>query len=231
MSDSPARPKAEQDPKQDSKPAPLPHSEQHPEVVGIILCGGRGMRSGGADKPLLSWQGRPLAMQVAQQLAPQVTNLVISANRNHARYLALAESVEGQLQTTAVSGSIKPKVQVVADKLPGFAGPLAGVQAAMAQANEQWSFVCPGDAPGLPGDIVQKLWQHRQALTPVVIFDGTRQQHLHFLLPPGSGHKLTDYLATGQRSAHGFHEHCGSQQFSYLDPNAFQNVNRLKPQH
>jgi len=176
------------------------------QVSGIILCGGRGTRSGGADKPLLPWGKRPLIDHVAARLAPQVCCLYISANRNAHRYQAYGE--------------------VVADTLADFQGPLAGIQSVLASITTPWFVVCPGDSPLLPHQLVQTLWAHRQGQRSVVAVADGRQQHLHFL-----GHRqlltpLNAYLADGQRSVRHFHQQQQAIGCPFTDNEAFRNVNQ-----
>lgn len=106
-------------------------------ITGIVLCGGRGQRLQGADKPLLRWRGETLAAQVVRRLRPQVDAIVISANRNLDAYRRLGP--------------------VVADALPGHQGPLAGIAAALERCATPWAAVCPGDAPLLPVNLVERL--------------------------------------------------------------------------
>jgi len=113
-------------------PAPSPAL-----TTGVILCGGAGQRAGGADKPLLTLGGRPIVLHVLARVAPQVAHVVISANRNIARYGAFG--------------------RVVADSEYAQCGPLAGVLAAARITPTPWLLVCPGDAPTLPTDLLQRL--------------------------------------------------------------------------
>lgn len=115
-------------------------------VLGVVLAGGRGLRMGGADKGLLDWHGRPLAAWVLTALRPQVQAVAISCNRHAARYAALG-------------------APVVADADPSaFAGPLAGLVAALDLAGRQgldWVWTVPCDAPVLPADLGAALWAAR----------------------------------------------------------------------
>lgn len=166
-------------------------------VTGILLCGGRGRRLQGADKPLMHWRGEALAAQVARRLRPQVAGMVISANRNLEAYRRLAP--------------------VVADALPGHQGPLAGIAAALERCPTPWAAVCPGDAPLIPRDLVQRLAaaidrpqcrpaddeSHGPAPAAFVRVDG-RSHHLHCLLRTSAIGHLRRYLATGRRDAQGW---------------------------
>jgi molybdopterin-guanine dinucleotide biosynthesis protein A len=106
-------------------------------TTAVILCGGAGRRVGGADKPLLTLGGRPVLEWVLDRITPQVADVVISANRNLTRYRAYGP--------------------VVTDDAPGHNGPLAGVLAAARVIKSPWMLVCPGDAPRLPADLLQRL--------------------------------------------------------------------------
>ena len=55
---------------------------QSEAITGVVLAGGKATRMGGIDKGLQALNGRPLWRHVAETLAPQVDELVISANRH-----------------------------------------------------------------------------------------------------------------------------------------------------
>lgn len=190
------------------------HSKAVAGVTGILLCGGRGRRLQGADKPLMHWRGETLVDQVARRLRPQVAGMVISANRNLDAYRRLAP--------------------VVADALPGHQGPLAGIAAALERCPTPWAAVCPGDAPLIPRDLVQRLAatigadlsepgqeaggagatdrpqcrpaddeSHGPAPAAFVRVGG-RSHHLHCLLRTSAIGHLRRYLAAGRRGAQGW---------------------------
>lgn len=111
-------------------------------VTGVILAGGQSRRMGGGDKGLLDLAGRPMLAHVIERLAPQVGHVVINANGDPARFAAFG-------------------LPVVADTVPGFVGPLAGVLAGMrwSRANapaKRWIATAAGDAPLLPRDLVAR---------------------------------------------------------------------------
>lgn len=108
------------------------------DITGIILAGGLGRRMGGVDKGLQLLDGRPLVRHVAERLAPQVDQLLINANRSQADYAALG-------------------YPVLADEIPDFAGPLAGLHAALSAATTAWVVTVPCDSPYLPLDLVSRL--------------------------------------------------------------------------
>ena len=107
-------------------------------ITGLVLAGGRGQRLGGVDKGLQAWHGQPLVDHAIGRLAPQVREVMISANRNAADYARRA-------------------ARVLADGSGDFPGPLAGVLAGLRAASTPWLAVVPCDAPRLPADLVERL--------------------------------------------------------------------------
>ena len=61
-----------------STPAPNASALDPEATTAIVLCGGRGRRLGGVDKPLLEIAGKPLVMHIVERLAPQVQTILIS---------------------------------------------------------------------------------------------------------------------------------------------------------
>ena len=108
------------------------------EVTGIVLAGGLGRRMGGADKGLVLFRGRPLVAHALERLLPQVAGAVVSANQNLDLYAAFG-------------------VPVIPDAIGGFAGPLAGLHAALSQLRTGFAVTVPCDAPFLPADLVARL--------------------------------------------------------------------------
>lgn len=175
------------------------------QITGLILCGGRGQRVGGADKPLLEFQGQPLVARVAAMLAPQVQQVLVSANRNSTRY-----------------GTYGP---VVADALPDYAGPLAGISAALDMVTTPLLFACPGDGPNLPGNIVSRLAAALNSSKAAVAHDGKRRQPLYLLLRTNCRASLKRYLESGQRSVHGWLETLDASDVHIGEAGAFRNIN------
>jgi molybdopterin-guanine dinucleotide biosynthesis protein A len=114
-------------------------------VLGLLLAGGQSRRMGGGDKALRLLGGVSLLDRVIARFRPQVGALVINANGDPARFAGFG-------------------LPVVADRVPDFAGPLAGVLAGLdwAAAHQPgWEFVASvaTDAPFLPYDLVARLVQ------------------------------------------------------------------------
>jgi molybdenum cofactor guanylyltransferase len=120
----------------------------HPPTLGVILAGGRARRMGGADKTRISVGGSSILQRVLHRLAPQCDALILSGNDDPARF--------------ADTG-----LPVIADSVPNFAGPLAGILAALDwmadhAAPTQWLASVPSDCPFLPRDLVERLHEARQ---------------------------------------------------------------------
>ena len=166
---------------------PLPPAT--PQVTGLVLAGGRGLRWGGRDKGLIEYRGRPLVAWVLDALAPQVGQLLISANRNLDLYAAFGQPL-------------------VSDQIDGFQGPLAGVAAALALAKTPWLVTAPCDGPALPPDLVARLalaLAEQRGSAATVQVEG-RIEPVYALIPVSRAQDLAAYLSTGGRSVRGWLE-------------------------
>ena len=177
-----------------------------PPVTAIVLCGGGGRRFAGRDKPLELLAGRPLVGHVLTRLAGQVASVVISANRNRTDYEQFG-------------------YPVVEDQLPDC-GPLAGLHAGLTATDSQWLLVCPGDAPLLPTDLVERLRSGLGSGAQLAIpHDGERAQHLFMLLERSVAESAQAYLEQGGRSVAGWLADLDVAEVTVADPHAFTNVN------
>ncbi|WP_369681230.1 molybdenum cofactor guanylyltransferase MobA [Chromatium okenii] len=184
--------------------APLPSA-----ITGVILAGGRARRMDERDKGLMLLSNRPLVAWAIAALKPQVTTLLISANRNVARYAAYG-------------------FPVVTDEIADFAGPLAGILSAMTVAQTAWLLTMPCDTPHSPADLGQRLAQAviTEQATLAVATLGRQRQPLHALLPVALAADLREYLASGERKVGNWY---ARQRVAWVDfsdrPNAFINLN------
>ena len=108
------------------------------QVTGVILSGGRAIRMGGKDKGLVLLRDRPMIQWVLDRLSPQVSQILISANRNKSQYSEFG-------------------YPIVADTAADFQGPLAGIAAALAQTDTPWLVSVPCDSPLIPLDLIGRL--------------------------------------------------------------------------
>jgi molybdopterin-guanine dinucleotide biosynthesis protein A len=109
-----------------------------PAITGVVLAGGLGRRMGSVDKGLRTLHGRPMVAGVIERFAPQVSELLINANQN--------------IEVYAQFG-----YRVIPDVIGGFAGPLAGLHAALSAAAHPLVATTPCDSPFLPADVVARL--------------------------------------------------------------------------
>src|SRR6516164_6741645 len=120
-----------------------------PPTLGLVLAGGLARRMGGGDKARIAIGGITILQRVLACLTPQCAGLLINANGDPARFA-------------------DTHLPVVADSVPNFAGPLAGILAgldwAAAHAKQcEWLVSVPGDCPFLPSDLVVRLHAARVA--------------------------------------------------------------------
>ena len=184
-------------------------------ITGLILAGGRGQRMGGVDKGLQPWRGVALVDHALARLAPQVREVMISANRNAALYASRS-------------------ARVLADESGDYPGPLAGILAGMRAAPTPWLAVVPCDSPQLPLDLVARLAQGvALAQGAVVQRDagdaGPRLEPVCCLLSTTLVDDLARYLAAGGRKVEGWvGRHATPVRFDRPeDAMAFANVNTL----
>jgi molybdenum cofactor guanylyltransferase len=135
-----------------------------PPTLGLVLAGGLARRMGGGDKARITIGGATILRRVLACLAPQCACIVINANGDPARFADTC-------------------LPVVADSVPDFAGPLAGILAGLdwAAANApdcEWLASAPGDCPFLPGDLVRRLHEARiAAAMPLACARSGEQRH------------------------------------------------------
>ena len=151
-------------------------------VTGVILAGGRATRMGGEDKGLVLLRDRPMIQWGLDRLSPQVSTILISANRNIAQY--------------AVFG-----YPIVADTAADFQGPLAGIAAALSQADTPWLVSVPCDSPLIPLDLVGRLHDQvvRGGARVGAAHDGQRLQPVFTLIHRDLLDDLVSYLQGGER--------------------------------
>lgn len=179
------------------------------EVTGLILAGGEGRRVGGADKGLLEYRGRPLIAHVIERFAPQVEQLIISANRNLERYRGFG-------------------YPVVCDASSERHGPLAGLAAGLASCTTPWLAMVPCDCPAVPRDLVAHLRAGRGAalLAIATTAEGTQPTFLlchRDLLP-----SVEERLAVGERKLMAWCRAQGAVEVNFPDAAAFRNLNTLE---
>jgi len=185
------------------------------KISGIILAGGQGRRMGGTDKGLQLLRGKPLVAWVLERLAPQVDELLISANRNLDAYARFG-------------------CRVISDENSGvekFAGPLAGLQQGLNEAAHPLVLTVPCDSPFLPADLAQRLYTAlNQQNAQVAVAKTFDQPHPVFclcrqdVLP-----HLDAFLKTGGRKFDAWYSTLKVTEVNFDDEaEAFGNINTLE---
>jgi molybdenum cofactor guanylyltransferase len=121
----------------------------YPPTLGLVLAGGLARRMGGGDKARLRIGSETILQRVLTRIGPQCQRVIINANGEPARF--------------ADTG-----LPVVADNVPDFPGPLAGILAGLDWAaahppTSEWLLSVPGDCPFLPNNLVAQLHEARAA--------------------------------------------------------------------
>jgi molybdopterin-guanine dinucleotide biosynthesis protein A len=129
----------------------MPESDArpYPATLGLVLAGGLARRMGGGDKALIAIGGTTILDRVLARLGPACTGIVLNANGDPARFARFG-------------------LPVIADSVPDFAGPLAGILAGLDWAaahapGTAFLASAPGDCPFLPYDLVRRLHEVRAA--------------------------------------------------------------------
>lgn len=179
------------------------------QITGVILAGGLGRRMGGVDKGLQCLHDKPMVQWILERFAPQVDEVWINANRNTERYAAFG-------------------YPLLSDQITGFAGPLAGLHAALIKALHPLVATVPCDVPLLPGDLVARLAAALESTgTQIAIARTFEQPHPVFclcrrtVLP-----HLTAFLESGGRRFEHWYSTLNSIEVAFDDEAAaFRNIN------
>ena len=157
-------------------------SDVRTAVTGIILAGGMGRRMNGADKGLVTLQQQHMIGWVIDILQPNVSEVIINANRNVADYEKFA-------------------ARVVKDSIDGFQGPLAGFEAGLCAASTDWVYTCPCDSPRQSPALLPHMFAAviENDAEIGVAFDGERTHPVFSLVRTELLQSLRTYLEAGER--------------------------------
>ena len=181
-------------------------------ITAVILAGGLGRRMGGVDKGLQQIHGKPMVQQVLDRLQPQVGKVLINANRHLDEYKGFG-------------------VPICSDSISGYAGPLAGIHAALLQTNTAYLVSVPCDSPLLPNDLVSRLSvaaSEHQADAAIVVTGSEEQRQRHpvfLLLKSDLRNSLEHYLNNGGRKVDDWLASLNCVDVPFDDETAFTNVN------
>ena len=152
------------------------------DINAVILAGGQGSRLGGLDKGLLELNKRPLIQHVIDRIQPQVSNIIISANRHIDIYSNFG-------------------FNVYEDDIPDFAGPLAGILKALEHCQNEWLLVVPSDSPFIPDDLAQRLSENIENNKIAIPHDGKYLHPTFALVHKSLTSSLKEFLQQGERKA------------------------------
>ena len=191
------------------------HTIPADEITGLVLCGGRGSRMGGADKGLQNFKGMPLAMNALLRLGVQAGHVMINANRNLAAYESMG-------------------VPVWPDPIGDFPGPLAGWLAGLERCETPFMVTVPCDTPHFPADLVARLaaalvaQDADIAMAATLENDAVQVQPVFCLLKAELMESLVAYLHSGERTIDRWtaQHRCATVVFD--DMAAFANANTLQ---
>ena len=176
-------------------------------VTTVILAGGRGLRIGG-EKGLHLLHGKPLISWVLDAVKADSNEVLINANGAQSAYTFLG-------------------CRIIADDLPDWPGPLAGLHAALKYANADYVMTVPCDTPFLPHDLILQLVASldQGALeASVAVVDGRRQPTIAMykksVLP-----KLLVYLETGKRKVNDWLSTLQLTEVVFSNAGQFENIN------
>ena len=157
------------------------------EITGLLLAGGRAQRMGGIDKGLVPFQGKPLIEHAIHRLAPQVSGLLINANRNQGIYSHYG-------------------YPIVTDESQDFAGPLAGYLVGLKACDTPYMVTAPCDSPLFPTDLVTALADRLEKEDANIAYASSQDsagkiwaQPVFCLMKREVLHSLEQFLADGQR--------------------------------
>jgi molybdopterin-guanine dinucleotide biosynthesis protein A len=150
-------------------------------IPGVVLAGGRSLRMG-RDKAAVTLGGRTLLDRVVEQLAPQVVSVVVNAD-------------------TAPDHCSRPFIH---DIVPGKAGPMAGIHAAMVHGASLPSvthvMTVSVDSPFFPHDLVDWLAGVIDAPQKIAIATSEGRSHPVFgLWPVSLAADLETWIATDEK--------------------------------
>jgi molybdenum cofactor guanylyltransferase len=167
---------------------------------------------GGRDKGLETLGGRPMIEYVIEALAPQVGNILVSANRNLERYGRYGYCV-------------------VTDDTGDYPGPLAGIAAGLQAVPDDRMLTLPCDSPFVPAGLARRLDTALNDCSAdiAVATDGHR---LHLMFAMIRRRLLADLLAYLDGGGRKVEDWYNAHRLAVVDfsdcPDAFLNVNTVE---
>lgn len=163
-----------------STPTPNASATDAEAVTAIVLCGGRGQRLGGVDKPLLLVAGKTIVMHAIERLSPQVQRVLVSHAPGNDAYQNLG-------------------LDCVADHA-AHEGPIAGLAACLRHVKTPRLLTWPGDAPTPPANLIARLAAACSARGAVSVTAGSRRQNATLLMTQARAAELVAAFTGGERA-------------------------------
>ena len=182
-------------------------------ITGLILAGGRAQRMGGIDKGLIPFQGKPLIESAISRLKPQVSTILINANRSITKYSHYG-------------------YPVLMDETPDFSGPLAGFSVGLKHCKTPYLLTSPCDSPLLPVDLAKKMAAQLDNNDLELVFASSKEgdgkiwsQPVFCLMKSDLQDSLDAFLSKGDLKIDRWFKELRSGTVVFENPQAFSNVN------
>ncbi|MFT4088710.1 MAG: molybdenum cofactor guanylyltransferase [Gordonia sp. (in: high G+C Gram-positive bacteria)] len=195
------------------------HTQQHLNLAGIILAGGRSRRMG-EDKAAMDWEGRPLISTVVDVVEQRCDPVLVAASESSRAYTGLFE--EGD------------RVQWITGETPN-SGPLGGLAAALATAAAAGlpaAFVCATDMPLIEPELIDELLHGLTTTTDVVIAQDAERDHpMAGIYRTRIAPQLAELVAAGELRMLGALDSVVAHRVGVSDPRWLTNVNAPEDVH
>ena len=182
-------------------------------ITGLILAGGRAQRMGGIDKGLIPFHGKALIESAINRLKPQVSTILINANRSITKYSHYG-------------------YPVLMDETPGFSGPLAGFSVGLKHCKTSYLLTSPCDSPLLPVDLAKKMAVQLENNDLELVFASSKEddgkiwsQPVFCLMKSDLQDSLDVFLSKGDLKIDRWFKELRSGTVVFENPQAFANVN------
>jgi molybdopterin-guanine dinucleotide biosynthesis protein A len=182
-------------------------------ITGLILAGGRAQRMGGIDKGLIPFHGKPLIESAISRLKPQVSTILINANRSITKYSHYG-------------------YPVLMDETPDFSGPLAGFSVGLRHCKTPYLLTAPCDSPLLPSDLAEKMAVELEDNGLELVFASSKEgdgkiwsQPVFCLMKSNLQDSLSAFLSKGDLKIDRWFRELHSGTVVFENSQAFANVN------
>jgi molybdopterin-guanine dinucleotide biosynthesis protein A len=182
-------------------------------ITGLILAGGRAQRMGGIDKGLIPFHGKPLIESAISRLKPQVSTILINANRSITKYSHYG-------------------YPVLMDETPDFSGPLAGFSVGLKHCKTPYLLTSPCDSPLLPTDLAEKMAYQLEDDDLELVFASSKEddgktwsQPVFCLMKSNLQDSLNAFLSKGDLKIDHWFKELHSATVVFENAQAFANVN------